>query len=240
VYFPPTFIGISTRKTVTISNISPIKINVLISVPSLTSASLNIDPAYFDMDANQQRTIDITFCPSEKGEIMTKIDLQISRKYDPIEESIGIYNPGSQNLKVIEKFDKRLFMKNLNIIGVGADGNLRIEPQHLEFGTVKVAFHKKMSFSIFNPSNCNFYVKLILPEDLTYLENVISLDFKEGLINSFCKKDVNVTFKPISRAKIDLKISLWAVENKSEKLTNTQTQNSFEGNNHFIIKFTSL
>ena len=37
--------------------------------------------------------------------------MQISRKYDPIEESIGIFNPGSQNLKVMEKFDKRLFLK---------------------------------------------------------------------------------------------------------------------------------
>jgi len=228
VYFPPTFIGIATRKSVTINNISPIKINVHISQPSLLNANLLIEPFYFDMDANQQKTIDITFCPSDKGEIITKIDMQISRKYDPIEESIGIYNPGSLNLKNIEKFDKRLFQKSLKIIGVGADGNIKIEPNNLEFGTVKVAFHKKMSFSIYNPSNCNFYMKLVFPEDQAYLENIINLDFKEGLINSFCKKDVNVTFKPISRAKIDLKISVYAVENKPEKLVSNQTQNSFD------------
>lgn len=229
IYFPPTFIGISTKKSVSINNISPIKINVLISVPSLTNANLNIEPAYFDMDANQQRTIDITFCPAEKGEIISKIDMQISRKYDPIEESIGIFNPGSQNLKVMEKFDKRLFLKKLSIIGVGADGDLKIEPNNLDFGTVKVAFHKKLSFSIYNPSNCNFYVKLVFPEDQQHHESVIFLDFKEGLINSFCKKDVSITFKPISRAKIDLKLSLYTIENRSEKIANSQTQNSLEG-----------
>ena len=228
IYFPPTFIGIATKKSITISNLSPIKINVLISLPSLTSANINIEPAYFDMDANQQRSIEITFCPSEKGEILFKIDMQVSRKYDPIEENMGIFNPGSQNLKIIEKFDKRLYQKTLMIIGVGADGDLKVEPNSLEFGTVKVAFHKKMMFSIFNPSNCNFYVKLVLPEDQPNLEHVINLDFKEGLINSFCKKDVNVVFKPTSRAKIDLRISLYAIENKPDKLANLQTQNSFE------------
>ena len=43
----------------------------------------------------------------------------------------------------------------------GNDGNIYISPTTLKFGTVKVGFHKKLIFSIYNPTITNFYIKIV-------------------------------------------------------------------------------
>ena len=119
--------------------------------------------------------------------------------------------------------------KELSIIGKGSDGNLRLEPSLLEFGTVKVGFHKKLSFSIYNPTMTNFYI-ILEPEKKEYIDenggnmegieninDVITFDFKEGLINSFCKKEVQVLFKPINRYLVKMKVNVYAIEHQDLK-----------------------
>ena len=114
---------------------------------------------------------------------------------------------------------------------------MRLEPSLLEFGTVKVGFHKKLSFSIYNPTMTNFYITLE-PEKKEYLDenggnmegieninDIVTFDFKEGLINSFCKKEVQVLFKPINRYLVKMKVNVYAVEHQELKLQNLQKDN---------------
>jgi hypothetical protein len=231
VYFPPSYVGINTKKVITLINRSPIKVNVQITVHQSESGVINVEPNYFDMEANQIRKIDVYLCPTKVTQIEGKIEITVGRIYDHLNELLGVYNPGSYLMKQGgDKHDKRMYRKVLTILGKGSDGELKLDPPLIQFGTVKVGFYKKMYFSIYNPTICNFYVKLVIPEDQKHLENIISFDFSEGLINSFCKKDVSVTFKPVNRQNFNLKVSLYAVDNKSDRMTQSIiTNNSFEG-----------
>ncbi len=221
LFFPPSFVGISTSKSINIINKSPIKVNVQLAAINSGNGVVNVEPNYFEMEANQMRKVEVYMCPLKIGEVDSKIEITVGRIYDPINELFGIYNPGFITEKNKVKADKRFYKKNVKVVGKGNDGDIIIDPPALEFGTVKVGFHKKLTFSIFNPTICNFFVKMVLDEEDKEYESVIDLDFKEGILNSLCKKDVNITFHPNNRSNIELKISLYAMENKSDKITQT-------------------
>ena len=227
IYFPPSYIGINTKKSITLINKSPIKVNVQISVNQSNFAVINVEPNYFDMEACQIRKVDVYLYPIQLAEIEASCKIEVGRIYDPTIELIGIYNPGSTYGRQGDKHDKRIYTKEIKLLGKGSDGDLTLEPAILQFGTVKVGFHKKLAFSIYNPTICNFYVKLVIPEDQKGVESIVQFDFMEGLINSLCKKDVNVTFKPVNRASFFIKVSLYAMENKNDKMTQSIINNNY-------------
>lgn len=247
IFFPPSFIGISTSKSVNIINKSPIKVNVQLTSINANNPNgiINVEPNYFEMEANQIRKVDIFLCPLKIGDVDSKIEIKVGRIYDPTNELFGIYNPGFSNSKatnvsslVNPRNDKRTFKKLIKIKGKGNDGDIVIDPPALDFGTVKVCFHKKLSFSIYNPSLCNFYVKMIFEDESKEHESIIDLDFKEGILNSLCKKDVEITFHPNNRSNIELVISLFAMENKSDKITQNMISSiNFESIFYLLQKF---
>jgi len=186
----------------------------------VSSSLISVSPNYFDLEPNQIQKLEVSFCPLIIGDIENYIELNASRIYDPIQELQGIYNPGFNQNKNYEKIDKRTFKKIVRVLGKGKDGDLKIEPPIVEFGTVKVGFEKKTIFSIYNPCLCNFYCKLQFDENRND-SNSLKLDFIEGYINSLCKKEVNISFNPKTRANIEVKIYLYACENQAENLTKT-------------------
>ena len=99
-----------------------------------------------------------------------------------------------------------------------------------------------MFFSIYNPTITNFYIRLepdfsgnvALAEDKNKNTNKqrsdISFDFMEGMLNSFCKKEVNVTFKPRTRASIDFEVHIYTTSNsnkREERVFSLQRQQTF-------------
>ena len=229
IYFPPSFIGITTQKKLTLINRSPIKIKVEIKVEKNEDGEVVITPDEFEMESNLIMDIIVSFTPLKSVEFKTKIKFKVERIYDEQKDLVGIYSPSSLLSDYKLEKNGRPYYKELNIIGKGSDGNLRIEPTMLEFGTVKVGFHKKLSFSIYNPTMTNFYITLE-PEKKEYLDekgenmegleninDIITFDFKEGLINSFCKKEVQVLFKPINRYLVKIKVNIYATEHQDIK-----------------------
>jgi len=244
IYFPPSFIGITTQKKLTIINRSPIKIKVEIDINKNEDGNVEINPSYFEMESNLIMDIIVSFTPTKPVNFKTKILFKVERIYDEQKDLVGIYSPSS--LLSEFKFEKnsRPYSKELCIIGKGSDGNLRLEPSLLEFGTVKVGFHKKLSFSIYNPTMTNFYITLE-PEKKEYIDenggnmegieninDIVTFDFKEGLINSFCKKEVQVLFKPINRYLVKMKVNIYATEHQDTKdIKNYQKENEIPTSN---------
>ena len=238
IYFPPSFIGITTEKKLTIINRSPIKIKLEIEIDNNEDGKIVINPNYFEMESNLIMNIMISFTPMKPVDFKTKIRFKVERIYDEQKDLIGIYSPSSLLSEYKLEKNGRLYTKELSIIGKGSDGNLRLEPCLLEFGTVKVGFHKKLSFSIYNPTMTNFYITLE-PEKKEYIDenggnmegieninDIITFDFKEGLINSFCKKEVQVLFKPINRYLVKMKVNVYATEHQDSKdIKNNKKEN---------------
>jgi hypothetical protein len=186
----------------------------------LNPATIKIEPNYFDLEGYQNRSIDFTLIPLEKCNFDIKLQIITTRIYDPTTESLGIFNPGCFNtLKKQELVqDRRESIKIAHVIGSGADGLLKVDPLVLDFGTVKVGFQEKKSFSIFNTSMCNFYVQLQFPDDNPDMfNNIFHFDFKEGLIHSLCKKTISITYNPNTRFQVDFRIVVYAVEHKDEE-----------------------
>ena len=227
IFFPPSFLGITTKKKLTIINRSPIRIKVKIICDNNEDGVIEVHPNNFEMDRNLIKDIEVSLTPLKKNDFSSQIHFHVERLYESQIENIGIFNPGSQineinnksnQLMPIIEEDKREFIKTINVLGKGSDGSLTIKPNLLEFGTVKVGFNKKLAFSIYNPTITNFYIKLetenIKNENVSpdKIKDIVSFDFTEGLINSFCKREITVTFKPISRSSINIHVLIYATE----------------------------
>ena len=251
MYFAPTYVGIKTKKTVKIKNLSPINILVKINIDKMVNGLIEVEENNFEMDTNLVKNINFSMTPNKTEEISAHVTITAERVYNPQVENIGIFEPNSQKEK--KDFDKRIFTKEFNILGRGSNGNLEIKPEKLEFGTVKVGFHKKMSFSIYNPTITNFYIRLepdfsgnyVLPEDKEInsgksnnkYRSDISFDFMEGMLNSFCKKDINVQFEPKTRSALSFKLNVYATDNtsRSKDIISREKNNSNNINNNDYI-----
>ena len=226
IYFAPCYVGIKTKRKIVIKNLSPIRIKVNIKIDNMINGILEVDEDNFEMELNSIKYVEFGLIPNKNEEISAHILITAERIYDPSIENIGIYNPENfENKKEQLNFDRRIFKREINVLGRGSNGDLSIKPEKLEFGTVKVGFHKKLSFSIYNPTITNFYIRLIpdysgnisLPDDKgnnyqNKKRSDINIDFIEGLLNSFCKKDINIQFEPKTRVNLSFKINIYATD----------------------------
>ena len=231
IYFAPCYVGIKTKRSIILKNLSPIRIKVLIKIDNMINGILEVDENSFEMELNSIKNIEFGLIPNKNEEISAHILITAERIYDPSNENIGIYNPENFENKTNKlDFDKRIFKREINVLGRGSDGDLSIKPEKLEFGTVKVGFHKKLYFSLYNPTITNFYIKLI-PDysgnialsddkyrnyDPNQKRSDINIDFEEGLLNSFCKKDINIQFEPKTRVNLSFKINIYASDTIDE------------------------
>ena len=251
MFFAPTYVGIKTKKSLKIKNLSPISILVKINIDNMINGLVEVEENKFEMGTNLVKNINFFMTPDKTEEVSAHVTITAERIYNPNCENVGIFEPNTEN-KNIKEFDKRLFKKEFNIFGRGSDGVLEIKPEKLEFGTVKVGFHKKMFFSIYNPTITNFYIRLEPDYSGNYLteenndlsnnknknnyRNDISFDFMEGMLNSFCKKEINVTFEPKTRASISFKLNVYATDNTSRSkeiiLSNRKEGNDSSNNDY--------
>ena len=226
IYFAPCYVGIKTNRKIIIKNLSPIRIKVNIKIDNMKNGLLEVDEDIFEMELNSIKNVEFGLTPNKNEEISAHVLITAERIYDPSNENFGIYNPENINdQKNNSSFDKRIFSREINVLGRGSDGKLSIKPDRLDFDTVKVGFHKKLSFSIYNPTITNFYIKIVPDysgnavltddKDITdhnHHRSDISIDFHEGLLNSFCKKDINIQFEPKTRVNLSFKINIYATD----------------------------
>ena len=178
IYFAPCYLGIKTKRNIILKNLSPIRIKVIIKIDNMVNGILEVDEDTFEMELNSIKNVEFGLTPNKNEKISAHILITAERIYDPSNENIGIYNPEGfdKNAKKLD-FDRRIFKREINVLGRGSNGELSIKPEKLEFGTVKVGFHKKLSFSIYNPTITNFYIKLYL-----MIKIIIMIQIKKEVI----------------------------------------------------------
>ena len=122
--------------------------------------------------------------------------------------------------------------KSIQIIGAGSDGQIRISPDRLDFGTITVGFSKTLSVMITNSSNCNLYIELKMAQanessfsNNHIVEQILSECFRfdnhNGIVNAKSKKKVNITFKPNQRFEFDTNLVCIARDKMNQDLFNT-------------------
>ena len=238
IYFPPSYVGITTTKKVTVINRSPIKVNVMIKTEqNHPHGVLDIRPNSFEMGTNLVKDVEIAFTPTKQRQFISKLEFNVNRVYDSTVECIGVFNPGSSLSGKVNKQNmntSNTFIREVTVLGSGSDGEIAISPMNIDFGTVKVGFHKKMSFVISNPTNTNFYIKIVVEPviDDKKQKDSITFDFMEGLINALCKREVHVTFEPLTRSSIVLTVKLYAIESASTQLQCEDTKSKDNNNNN--------
>lgn len=97
---------------------------------------------------------------SKKKETVVAIPLSVLSTYDLQKDQIGYFNPGSGSANAISEAPKLHKYYEVQVVGAGSDGQLKITPRKLEFGTVKVDFEQTLVFQVHNRSHCNLYVSL--------------------------------------------------------------------------------
>jgi hypothetical protein len=103
MYFPPSYVGIKTKKTVKIKNLSPIKILVKIKIDRMQNGVVEVDEDYFEMGTNLIKKIDFFMTPTKTEEVNAHVTITCERVYDPSSENVGIYNPENKYEKEEEK-----------------------------------------------------------------------------------------------------------------------------------------
>ena len=93
MYFPPSYIGIKTKKSVMIKNLSPIKILVNIKIDQMQNGLIEVDENSFEMGTNLIKKIDFYMTPTKNEEVNAHVKVTAERVYDPSSENVGIYNP---------------------------------------------------------------------------------------------------------------------------------------------------
>lgn len=111
---------------------------------------------------------------------------------------------------------------NFEIIGAGGDGSLKITPELIDFGIVKVNFNEKFYFVLENFSNYMFYVELVLKPveeqkklDVklqNFIQKSFTLDFANGIIAANSKVEIGITFHPTEVCDLDLYLECIAKE----------------------------
>jgi hypothetical protein len=95
MFFPPTFLGVSSKQKVSIKNESRIPVEFEWKVPDKYKAAIIFDPPRTALRPNEETKITATFTPLKKNEYMINDPVYAFNCYDYIKDQIGFYNPGS-------------------------------------------------------------------------------------------------------------------------------------------------
>eukprot|EP00828_Plagiopyla_frontata_P018328 TRINITY_DN2353_c0_g1_i13.p1 TRINITY_DN2353_c0_g1~~TRINITY_DN2353_c0_g1_i13.p1 ORF type:complete len:916 (-),score=111.90 TRINITY_DN2353_c0_g1_i13:56-2803(-) len=210
IYFPPSYLGVYSQRKLKVHNTSRIPVQFTINIPEKYSQELFLDPKQMILLPNEIKPVDCKFLPYRKKKYKMTVPCQASELHDPSQDLIGYFLPGSGGRlqqQQLEQKELKSVDYNFTIFGAGGDGCLRLSPELIDFGIVKVNFNKKIYATLENVSDCTFFVQLSLRSAnkkekekkfdqrmLSLLQQAFTLDFEEGIIAAHSKVDIGITF----------------------------------------------
>ncbi len=152
IYYPPTFMGVASKEKLKIKNDSLVQCDVSCIIPEKYREEITFFPQTFRLRGNEVREVSCTFTPKKPQPYTLTAKLVANGVYDVFKDLVGFFNPGSGNLVKSGGYQKTARVKEMVIIGAGADGYIEISPQELNYGTVCAFFcgdgqnqhHKKL------------------------------------------------------------------------------------------------
>ena len=162
LFYPPTFIGVSSKQKLSIKNTSRIPIECEWKVPEKYKTEVQFEPQHIYLLPNEEGKITTTFTPLKKKEYIINVPIYANTLFNQLKNLVGFYNPGSGVMSSQQKMGGNKTVRyDLEVIGAGSDGVISISPSSgLDFGTITVGFAKTLSVQVLNKSNTNLYVEL--------------------------------------------------------------------------------
>lgn len=167
IFFPPSYVGVSTKQKFPVKNESRIPVEYEWRVPEKYRNEINFEPSRAILMPNEATQVQAVFTPIKRKEYQIMIPLFTKNLFDHVKNSVGFFSPGS-GLTLTHNNQSQLSLmqqspassKCIQIVGAGADGMISISPENLDFGTITVGYTKTLSVTITNKSNCNLYIEL--------------------------------------------------------------------------------
>ena len=231
VFFPPSYVGVSTKQKFAVKNDARIPLEFEWRVPDKYKNEVKFEPGKAVLMPNEEANLYAFFTPLKVKEYQINIPIFARNLFEPIKQQIGFFAPGSglmlpnptlsneiSSMKSMNQSvggQQKQLLNTLTIIGAGSDGKIQISPSTIDFGTITVGFSKTLSVTITNKSNCNVYIELKMMQsreaDKTQrssqvqeiLNECFKFDNHKGIVNAKSKKKVNITFKPNCRFEFD-------------------------------------
>ena len=128
LFFPPTFVGVSTKQNMFVKNEARIPLQYEWKVPEKYKNEIIFTPNKAVLLPNEESKIVATFTALKKKDYHINVPIYAKNIYDHVKNSVGFYNPGSglikknqvQNSVVMNPTPYKKY--TLEIIGRGSDG----------------------------------------------------------------------------------------------------------------------
>ncbi len=103
LFFPPTFVGVSSKQKLSIKNEAKIPLEFEWKIAEKYKTEVTFEPLKGYLLPNEEVKVLTTFTPLKKKEYLLSIPVYISSMGDHLKNVIGFYNPGSGKLQKTTK-----------------------------------------------------------------------------------------------------------------------------------------
>lgn len=129
LFFPPTFVGVSSKQNVFVKNESRIPLQYEWKVPEKYKNEIKFNPTKAFLQPNEECKVMATFTALKRKDYYINVPIYAKNIYDHLKNSVGFFNPGSGQItktstsKSLVPLSQPSFKKyTLEIVGRGSDG----------------------------------------------------------------------------------------------------------------------
>lgn len=214
MYFKPTCIGTSSKRTYCIKNVSRIPLRFEWKLRFADKHLLSVTPDSGIIQPNESLSQIWSFVPKQEQKYVMKPALVVWGQ--------GFSSTSSGGKQ--KQFDVRA-------IGEGSVGDIKAEESYLDFGDVIVGSSASKHITLFNNSTCSLHYRLSIdqtldgpyPEEITRSDNIgLELDRMEGIIPARSRQIISAMVRPIRRVTYQFAISYQLVTPEDKERDSTQ------------------
>lgn len=214
MYFKPTCIGTSSKRTYSIKNVSRIPLRYEWKLRFADKNLLSVQPESGIIQPNESQSQIWSFVPKQEQKYVMKPALVVWGQ--------GFSSTSSGGKK--KQFD-------LRVIGEGSIGDIKAEQSYLDYGDVIVGSSASQHITLFNNSGCSLHYRLSIDQtmDGPYADEVtrddriaLELDRMEGVIPARSRQVVSAMVRPVRRVTYQFAISYQLITPEDDERSSSQ------------------